>query len=476
MHQPALEQPPELSADDHVRVRQSGGADPTFPIEFAGWLPVFREFGNCGCHPQFAHADDPPAGYRFVHSGTAPDADPALVARRAAQARGILLGLRPLVTLAGNFCRWGPSKCLRLLLTLARLLVALLWRGSSLGPVLRFLHSRHFSSQIMLPRKARLVFLTSVPYTYGQHPWVIEIEDSTSLFYPFIRNGQTWNQDISASPYFPIVKTLLEAGSCRAIITHMRSTAAMLPRLFQSDLLRIKTHHVPLGVPLPARWQRHEDDDHLDLLFTGSWHQEPDSLYLRGGLEVLEAFDILQARYPHVRLTLRSALPCSLGSRYREIIDRCWVRVISWYLEPREMDALFRNSHVFLLPAARVHIVSLLKAMSFGLVVVGSDGWGFEEYLMHEHSGMIVKGRYGKVSWLDERSGTLRENYELMRASDPAVVEGLVETLSALAEDRPKCRRLGQTARQEVATRYNLENWNRNLKTVLDQAVGGRNC
>jgi len=466
MHHPALEPLSELC------VPPSSGPGPVLPIEFAGWLPVFREFGNCGKHPQFAHAASPPAGYRFEQSGTAP----ALDVQREEPARGTLFGLRPLLTLARNVFRWGPIKTGRLLLTLARLLLALLWRGCSLGPVLKFLHSRHFSSQIMLPGQRRLVFLTSVPYTYGQHPWIIEIEDSTSLFYPFIRNGRTWNQDVAASPYYPIVKRLLEADNCRAIVTHMRSTAAMLPRLFNSDLLQAKTHHVPLGVPLPARWQRHEDEEHFDLLFTCSWHQDPDSFYLRGGLEVLEAFDILHARYPQVRLTLRSALPRSLEGRYREIIDRCWVRVISWYLEPEEMDALIRKSHVFILPAARVHIVSVLKAMSFGQVVVASDGWGFDEYLTHNHTGMIVKGRYGKSSWLDEQAGTLRENYDVMREADPVVVQGLVAALSELAEDRQKCRRLGQAARQEVATRYTLDNWNRGLKTVLDQAVGGRSC
>jgi glycosyltransferase involved in cell wall biosynthesis len=441
-----------------------------FAIEFAGWLPIFREFGNCGCHPQFAHAAEPPPGYRFVCSGNA--VEPAFMAEKADEQKPQAgLRARALVTLAQNCLRWGPMRCVWLLLTVLRLLLALLWGGARLKPALRFLHSRHFSSQIMLPRRPGLLFLTSVPYTYGQHPWVIEIEDSTSLFYPFLRNGESWGGDITASPYFPLVKRLLEADNCRAIITHMRSTAITLPRLFRSELLRTKTHHIPLGVPLPARWQRHEDGEHLDLLFTCSWHQDPASLYLRGGLEVLDAYDIIQARYPHVRLTLRTALPRSLSTRYREIIDRCWVRVISWYLQPQEMDALLCKSHVFLLPAARVHIVSVLKAMSFGEVVIASDGWGFDEYLTHNRNAIIIKGRHGKASWMDEKTGMLHENYERMRTPDPDIVQGLVEAISELAEDRRKCKRLGEAARHDVATRYTLANWNRGLKAVLDRAL-----
>jgi glycosyltransferase involved in cell wall biosynthesis len=379
--------------------------------------------------------------------------------------------VRPGFTVARQASRWGPVKCVLLVLAAARLFAAFLRAGARLGPAWRFLHSRHFSSQILLPRRARLVFLTSIPYTYGQHPWVIEIEDPITLFYPFFRNGQVGDREVGASPWFPLVKTLLQAESCRGIITHIRSTAEALPRLFSCERIAAKTHHVPLGVPLPGRWQRHEDDEHFDLLFTCSWHQHSDSFFLRGGLELLDAFDFLKVRYPHLRLTLRTALPPSLGARYRAIIDRHWVRVLSWYLQPDEMDALFRTSHVFVLPAARVHIVSVLKAMSFGQVPVTSDGWGFEEYVRHGHNGLIVRGRYGKTSWMDERTGVLRENYTPMRASDPVVVRGLVEAISELVEDRPRRRRLGQAARRDVETRYTPEHWNRGLKAALDQAL-----
>jgi glycosyltransferase involved in cell wall biosynthesis len=109
--------------------------------------------------------------------------------------------------------------------------------------------------------------------------------------------------------------------------------------------------------------------------------------------------------------------------------------------------------------------------MSFGEVVIASDGWGFDEYLTRDRNGLIVKGRHGKASWMDEEAGILREDYEPMRTSNPEVVRQLVEAISELAEDRQKCRRLGQAARQDVATRYTLANWNRGLKAVLDQAI-----
>jgi glycosyltransferase involved in cell wall biosynthesis len=312
-----------------------------------------------------------------------------------------------------------------------------------------------------------------MPYTYGQNPWVIEIEDPTTLFYPLIENGRTSELDIADSPYFPIVKTLLESAPCKAILTHMRSTAEMVRTLFGSAKIAGKIHYVPLGIPLPGRWQAHgerDGDEPLNLLFINSWHQGPANFYVRGGLDVLEAFAVLRRRYPHLRLTMRTALP-ALDEYYHRLIDRGWVRVIGRFLSGSEMEALLAESHIFLLPSARVHIVSLLQAMAHGLAVVTSDGWGIDEYVTHGRNALVVKGRYGKVSWVDGREGVLREDYEPMYTPDARVVRGLVEAVSRLVEDRQLRRRLGRNARSDVEATYNLGQWNRGLKAVFDQAL-----
>jgi glycosyltransferase involved in cell wall biosynthesis len=310
-----------------------------------------------------------------------------------------------------------------------------------------------------------------MPYTYGQNPWIIEIEDPTTLFYPHIQNGGTLDLDFTASPYFPIVKTLLESDRCKGILTHMQSTARMVPTLFGSDKIRAKVFYAPLGVELPRRWQRHaaqDDSEPINLLYINSWCQT--NFYVRGGLDILEAFAILRERYPQLRLTMRANLP-GLDDHYNKLIERGWVRVISRFLPAKEMDELMAESHVFLLPAARVHVVSLLQAMSYGLAVVTSDGWGIDEYVTHERNGLIVKGRYGKVSWADEQAGVLREDYEQMLVPDPEVVDGLVEAVSRLVEDRQLRQDLGRTARQDVQTTFSLERWNQGLKEVLDKAL-----
>jgi glycosyltransferase involved in cell wall biosynthesis len=358
---------------------------------------------------------------------------------------------------------------------MTRLSFTLLWNGCKLLPILRFLSSRHLNSQLLMGDRRGLVFLTSMPYTYGQNPWVIEIEDPTTLFFPMIQNGHTCGLQITDSPYFRIVKLLLEANHCKAILTHMKSTAELVATLFDSDKVRKKIVYAPLGVEAPSRWQRQlpqKDEEPIHLLFINSWCQAPTNFNLRGGLEILEAFDTLRIRYPQLRLTMRTKLP-DLHDYYHRIIERNWVRLIHRFTTAEEMADLHANSHIFLLPAARVHIVSLLQAMSYGLAVVASDGWGIDEYLENERNGLIVKGRYGKASWADTKAGLLREDYDVMHIPNPQIVEGIIEAVSRLVEDQQLRARLGRAARADVETRFNMTNWNLGLKRAFDLALSG---
>ena len=119
-------------------------------------------------------------------------------------------------------------------------------------------------------------------------------------------------------------------------------------------------------------------------------------------------------------------------------------------------------------------MVSILQAMSYGLAVVASDGWGIEEYIEHGKNGMIVPGRYGKATWMDKDAGILRENYDVMLKEEPLIMDGMVAALSNLVKDRVFLRQIRQQARKDIETKYNIENWNKGLKEAFDKALNKR--
>jgi glycosyltransferase involved in cell wall biosynthesis len=488
------EKPPVRYRWDHPSCpAESASASEGEPIEFAGWLPAFHSFGNCGKHPQFRHTKHPPPGYRIEHSEPAhlppPKKDKEqeqkqkswvdhTVAFCGQVVRTLLFPLQTAVA----FCTVAPgvswSARWRTLRAAWRLYCQMRAQGCSFSTARDFLHSRNWSSQFLLTHNARgPAFLTSIPYTLNQMPWVIEIEDITTLFFPYIHNGRTCEINFRQQPVYPAIKALLEGEACRAIVTHMRSTAEMLPILFQSETIARKVIYAPLGVALPPEVQRplRGSDEPIELLFVNSWAQQPVSFGLRGGFDILEAFRILKQHYPRLRLTLRTTLP-KIARHYQQIVAHDDVQIIDRVVSDEEMTQLHQQADIFLLPAGRIHIVSLLGAMSHGLPVVVSDGWGFEEYVDDGRNGVVVRGRYGVTSWADLDAGVLREDYHSLHSPDPKIVAGLVEAISQLIEDPAYRARLGRNARADVERLYNLDRWNAALKEAFDRATGKSGC
>ena len=420
-------------------------------VEFTGWLPSFEAFGDCGNHPQFGHVDEPPPKFKFVKSNRA-----LIDYAGGSTARKYLI--------AG-------SRALRVGTAFLKRYVGCRLRGVSHENTKRFLADRGFKSQLRLPLRMELGFYTSLPVTYGSHPWVIEIEDLTTLFFPYIANGDTASFELREHPFFEPVRDLLEDSACKGIVTHIADTADCLRSLFQSEVISRKVHHVPMGVELSDRYQKHAGDGQVNLLFSNSWHQGKACFYLRGGLDVLEAYSALCEVHSNIRLTLRTKLPDDLPPRYRRIVNDCGVEVVDRFLPAEEFEQLKANTHIYLLPSARVHIVSLLQAMSCGMVPVVSDGWGYGEYVENGVNSMVVSGRFGKVAWSDLESGMLREDYSAMYRTDPMVSQGLVGAVDQLIRDPQLRARIGRRARQDIQLKFNLANWNSGLRTVLESAL-----
>ena len=254
-----------------------------------------RPFKHVGHHPQFEHIRHPPAGYEFVSGGKPGINMPACVVRSIAE------------------LTWAATK-----------------NGSTVAALAKFIRSRSLGAQLAVPSDVSLAFLPSMPFILGQIPWVIEIEDTTTLFVPFPRIGGKRHDPrlfgtggIYDSGFLPAIKALLQSESCRGIITHVKSTADSISTLFDDPTLGNKIFHIPLGTRQRVTCKTPEPNGPVTILFTNSWHQGSTSFYLRGGLDVLEAYAVVFPEYPGSRLVLRTKLPPDLDQRYRRLIDRC---------------------------------------------------------------------------------------------------------------------------------------------------------
>jgi len=249
----------------------------------------------------------------------------------------------------------------------------------------------------------------------------------------------------------------------------VKSTAESLPKLFNNISLKDKVFYIPMGVSLPNVKAPSLVKNEIKILFSNSFHQNPNSFYLRGGLDVIESFAILKQKYPDISLTLRSSIP-KLSDKHIKILQDYNVNVIDSFMSSDAWESCMNDHDIYMLPSARIHIVSLLQAMSHGLAVITSDGWGIEEYALHDKNSLIVRGRYGLVSWIDVNNGLLREDYSSMYQSCPPIVEQIVKYTSSLIDQPEKMQFIRTNARNCIKDTYSIENWNKGLKNALDIA------
>jgi glycosyltransferase involved in cell wall biosynthesis len=412
-------------------------------IEYPGNLKVFKAFGT---HPQFRHLKHPPEGYSFISSEELNSNSPFSFLSRA----------------------------ISTFISAKRLAKKMRIEGVPKKDIKRFIKTRRFKSQCRINGKADIIFFPSVPLHYDQAPWVIEMEDSIMPFYPFLGNGYTYGlKDLREKSFYKIFKLLYESPNCKAIITHVKSTAETLPIMFGNPELASKITYIPIGIQAPdhtliEEQKKKSKNKNLNFIFTNSWHQDPLNFYARGGIDTLCFFQKFNELYPESKLTIRSRIPENLPEEYRKILENKNISVLDAFMPMQEWEELRMQADFYLLPSARLHVVSILEAMAFGSILVTSNGWGIEDYAQNGHNAIVLPGR-DKVTKMDDATGILKEDYRFMFHSDAELVDKMVEAVVKLVENPEEKERIVEQARKDIETKFTLENWNQELKKVFDK-------
>lgn len=350
--------------------------------------------------------------------------------------------------------------------------------------VVTYLHSRDAESQACVPDDVALVFHHTMPLTYGGTPWVLHVENVTTLFWPFFSHGRTRGIELARHPARAILRAVLEAEDCRGILTHMRGTAEALGRVFDSSTIADKVRYAPLGVHIAAAQRsaidgamtrKHRPDRPMEILFTNSWHQGAENFVTRGGLEVAAAFLELHRQNPSVHLTIRSVIPEAIRSTPlgRALLEHPAISVLDEPVPEEALNALLLEADVFVLPSAALHSVSTLRAMEYGAVCVVSDLPAFREFIDPGVTGLVVPGRYDAVYDIDPETGWERDDYAGLQTLNPRIAEELGGVLAGLAGDPQRRRSIADAARGACHERFAFETFVGRFDALLEEAVAG---
>lgn len=345
----------------------------------------------------------PPAGYEFVtEEGTAE--------------RGIKLA-----------SKWGPSYWL-------------LAQASRVAPVSLL---KSLASRFKPPPTGVCLTYAPAHVVLRKEPWILDMQRDSPCVLAVSDarySRRLWNsmtRRILASPY------------CRKIVCRFNVDKDEFTSYFGDERVAKKVEVIYWGVTR-KEFVKEYSQDKVKLLFIDSANMNTHEHFaLKGGYELLAAFQELSQSYDNLELVLRSAVPPNLKKELShdqrvKIIDR----PVSW----SELEQEWRSADIFVLPTWVTPSQVLLDALSFGLPIVTTNAEANPEIVADGRTGFLVPGRTAM-------------------SPDREVVQALCRKLSILIENPELRRRMGAEARRTAEDRFSMEKRNQALRRVLDEAM-----
>lgn len=320
----------------------------------------------------------------------------------------------------------------------------------------------YFEKLKQIPKEAVLTY-SAGHLVFRKEPWVVDLEFVTQLTgykYHHFKRLRAIIERSFASEYCKKIICWTEAGK-KTILFNLN------PEKFED-----KIEVVPLAIQ-KKNFVKEYNDKAVKLLFVGSANI-PDEFEYKGGKEALEAFSVLQRKYPNIELVIRSDIPADLYARYADKLKN--VKIINGIIPWEQLEQEFKTADIFFYPSHSTPGLAILDALSYELPVVTTGIWANTELVKDGKTGFTVK-KSEKVRYY---SGNFIPNWshyptsKFMRTIrgmvDPLVIKELVEKTSILIEDQALRRKMGKAGRQ-LADGFSVEQRNFKLKRVLDEAL-----
>ncbi|MDA8705187.1 glycosyltransferase [Litoricolaceae bacterium] len=326
--------------------------------------------------------------------------------------------------------------------------------------------SRRPDIQARIPISCDLVYHHTVPYSLDTRDFILHIETVSQIFQPFISQGTHHNCELIDHFAFHFVRFLLESDRCKRVFTNLNFTLGQIDRVFRSETITNKSIYIAPSSYLvsdsfgKSDIKRRTDDD-IQILFTNSLADSHTNFYFRGGLHILLTVLKLSAEHKKVSLVIRSSVPPEIkNSELWDLIQRNpKIQWIEDRLSESALINLYREADIFFLYSNAVHSLSILRSMAMGLVVIGSDVPGVDEYITDGIDGFIVRGQRDLVCKLDSSTGWIFDDYSkffevIHNGGLPPGYEHIKVLISSLLNDPAIIRYISQNAKNTALNRF----------------------
>jgi glycosyltransferase involved in cell wall biosynthesis len=295
---------------------------------------------------------------------------------------------------------------------------------------------------------------------YDKSPWVLDLEH---IFAPF---GYNIRQFYKNKTKF---QRSLVKDNCKRIICPTKLACDEFNWTIPNGGLESKLVMVHRAVS-PKPLQRRSAERVTTLLFVGSAN-EPGAFEHKGGKEALEAYKILKKTYPNLNLIIRSDVPDKIKLQYAKMHG---LKFYEGILSQINVDKLFSQADLFIMPTRATPAVVFLDAMSFGLPIIATDVAANSEFVQDGKNGVLLPkpASLPDIRELLLGSRLQEEWFETASQIEVELVESLVKAVSKIIDDPNLWRRMREASRQQVEIgEFSIRNRNKKLKQIFDEAT-----
>ncbi len=214
--------------------------------------------------------------------------------------------------------------------------------------------------------------------------------------------------------------------------------------------------------------KRPAQDGCIRLLFSGDF-------FRKGGANVIDAFEMLQRQYPHVRLRVCSDERFDFNTPDTELRNTYLTKIrsnehITFGRVPRQemVERVLPESDIYLLPTyAEAFGFALLEAMAFGLPVISTTEFAIPEIVEHDSTGYLI----------DTSGFCIRDfvqGYVVETIPDEfreKVSYDLYESLAQLIEQPDLRLQMGRRGQEVARTKFGFENRNRRMFEIYRECL-----
>jgi glycosyltransferase involved in cell wall biosynthesis len=210
------------------------------------------------------------------------------------------------------------------------------------------------------------------------------------------------------------------------------------------------------------------NDGIVNFLFSGDF-------FLKGGASVLDAFELLQKEYSHIRLRICSSPELRIkNTKLKELYSKKIKKnkdVVFGPVDRNEMlGGILPESDIFVSPTFQEAFgFAILEASAYGLPVISTNHFAIPEIIEKNVSGFLIDTehfdfiRYGKVCVLDDIPGDFHEY----------MTKEVYSYMRYFIENPSEIEVMGKAGLEIARSKFSFENRNKKMKKIYEEGLKG---